>query len=171
MDQRDPNLWAPPRAPKTNAQPTIEPVDAPPIPELAYGVTQIAAMVIVQDGQVASVPPHRAAVVTRKGAAHDVLAICGPDTDLSSVQDAVVFSQAYRLRAALEKLLRALEGEDRLDIALAENEAQKALDAASPVFGAMKQPSAEQQLSEARKDYDPAQNPDTSSILTNPIDD
>lgn len=100
-----------------------------------------------------------------------MLAICGPDTDLSSVQDAVVFSQAYRLRAALEKLLRALEGGDRFDIALAENEAQKTLDAASPVFGAMKQPSAEQQLSEARKDYDPAQNPDTSSILTNPIDD
>lgn len=142
----------------------LAPVDAPPDrPALSTAVVQLAAAVIVQKDGVTSVPPHLAACVVLKDDPSQIVAIVGPQGDLASVQDAVIFSQAYRLRAALRGLLAAWETHAE---GPALEEARASLDAADPVFMSLKKPSAEEQLAEARKDYDPTLNPSTAGILS-----
>lgn len=152
-------------------QPTpnnLTPVDAPPDrPALATAVVQLAAAVIVQKTGVVSVPPHLAACVVLKDDPSQIVAIVGPQGDLASVQDSVVFSQAYALRTALRDLIGAITP---IGLATSELEAiekaKAALDAATPQFMRAERPSAEQQLADARKDYDPTLNPSTAGILS-----
>lgn len=155
------------------------PVDAPPDrPAMAYGALQVAALVIVTaDKEITSVPPHTAAAVVLQDNPSAVVSVVGPITDLASVQDAVVFAQAYALRAALRKLVEKardmVDGEvsERYDdLRAAVEEAQKTLDRATPQFASMKPPSAEQRLAAAREGYDASQNPDTTGILRSDVE-
>lgn len=165
---------------------TFQQVEAPPDrPALATAVVQLAAAVIVQKDGITSVPPHLASCVVLKDDPAQIVAIVGPQSDLASVQDAVVFSQAYPLRAALRELVRrasnvlqtAQAADDsnygtvstntlRDELASAALVAQAALDAADPQFMRAERPSAEQQLTDARRGYDPALNPSTTGILS-----
>lgn len=149
---------------------TLAPVDAPPDrPPLATAVVQLAAAVIVQKNGITSVPPHLAACVVLKDDPSQIVAIVGPQGDLASVQDSVVFSQAYALRAALRELVKQVRDMEQpltASVLGAMENAEAALDAATPQFMSMQRPSAEQQLADARKDYDPTLNPSTAGILS-----
>lgn len=141
--------------------------EEPPYPaRLATRPVQIVALVIVDGQNVSAVPPHRSMAVVDAENPGQIMALCGPDTDISSARDAAVFAQAFNLRSALRSALRALV--DTFDPNCASNEvahARAVLDAATPQFVKFDRPSAESQLDAAREGYDPAQNPDTSVIL------
>lgn len=147
---------------------TFTPVEAPPDrPPLTTSIVQLAAAVIVQKTGITSVPPHLASCVVLKDDPSQIVAIVGPQSDLASVQDAVVFSQAYSLRRTLRGLIAEIKAADEAGVhAKALTEAQAALDLAEPVFMSAKKPSAEEQLAAARKDYDPTLNPSTAGILS-----
>ena len=134
-------------------------VDTPAEPgNLTVRPVQVAAMVLVTGGDVAAIPPHRSMAVFD---GDSILALCGPDTDLTSARDANVFANAFKLRAALATAIQRINETGRGYT----DDLQAVLDAATPMFAKFDLPSAEQQLAAARENYDPTQNPDTSSIL------
>jgi hypothetical protein len=149
----------------------IEPVAAPTERgALVYGRAQVAALVIVEGGNVASIPPQVFASVREAGEGGGIVALVGPETDLSSVQDAVLFSQAYALRAALTRLVAAIENDETTpteEVAAVKN-AKEVLEASTPQFMRLEREhgSAEERLAAARAGYDPAQNPPTAGILS-----
>lgn len=167
---------------------TIAPTDAPPARgKLGYQRLQIASIVLVQNGAVSVIPPHVAAAVVVDEDHTKIVALCGPESDLSAVQDAVVFGQAYALRDALRQLVN--ECDMLLQLAamsdgacygtvathevrrLLEDKAKAALavlEASDPMFLELKPKSAEEQLAEARQGYDASLNGDTSQVATNP---
>lgn len=150
-------------------QPQVQVVDAPAErPPLAYGRSQLAALVIVQTGNVASIPPQVFASVTLASDPNSIVALVGPESDLGSVQDAVVFSQAYAMRNALRDVLAKMTCASDEAYAV-RDAAQAVLDAATPQFleaKGMKAATAEERLAEAREGYDPTQNPDTTGITS-----
>lgn len=156
---------------ENNPAPITEVSPPPPRPEMVYGRVQVAALCIVGNGEVASVPPHVSAGVVAKDNPGQIIALCGPESDLGAVQDAVVFSRAYHLRDALRALLTAAKdvpGATRNHtFNLAVSHAQAELDAADPQFMEMRKPSAEERLGEAREGFDPALTPPTTGILAN----
>lgn len=147
-------------------QATVTAVDAPADPgALQVRAVQVAALVLVMGNEVIPQPPQRVyAIVNEQGGIH---ALCGPDSEIQSARDAHVFAQAFALREALRSLLDLRDKVDPEGLfdGIEIVNARAVLDAATPVFAKFEMPSAEQQLAEARKNYDPSLNPSTASIL------
>lgn len=147
-------------------------------PALAYATVKVISIVTVQQNaqgqeEISAQPPHLAAAVVVKDQPGAIVAFCGPASELGCVQDAVVLSQAYALRKALLGLVKpviaigdlASQNPALVDALKA---AQEVLDAADPQFMRLDKPSAEEQLAEARKDYDPELNASTADIIRFP---
>lgn len=129
---------------------------------MVYGRAQLAALALVEGGIVASIPPQVFACVRQAGEGGGIVALVGPETDISSVQDAVLFSQAYALRRALRDLVDGVTP-DRIEAAKA------VLDAADPQFLAVEGvKTAEQKLAEATAGMDPSLTPSTAGIVNDP---
>jgi hypothetical protein len=161
QEQQDATL----AAQAVKAAPQVSEVPAPePRRNLNYGVVQVVALVVTDGKEVWPLPPHQAAAVLHDNDLKQIVALCGPISDLASVQDAVVLAQAYELRDALGKVLLLIEPHQQASGVF--SFAQQVLDRASPVFASVSKQSAEQQLAEAMKDYDPALTPQGVGILT-----
>jgi hypothetical protein len=147
------------------AAPQVSEVPAPePRRNLGYGIVQVVALVVTDGKEVWPLPPHQAAAVLHDKDPKQIVALCGPVSDLASVQDAVVLAQAYELRDTLDTVLRLIEPHQQASGVF--SFAQQVLDRASPVFASVSKQSAEQQLAEAMKDYDPALTPQGEGVFT-----
>jgi hypothetical protein len=151
------------------ADPKITEVAAPAARKnLSYGVVQVVALVVTDGKEVWPLPPHQAAAVLHDNDPKQIIALCGPVSDLASVQDAVVLAKAYELRDALGGLLRGLTPSGG-SLADAIRTAQRVLDAASPVFAEVTKPTAsnEQRLADAMANFDPSLTPSNDTGVDN----